>query len=100
MQIKFAYGRQVTGSDRADSIEQVWHNRKSVGQKEVRREIMKTEKRRVLRHSIETTLCVLFILNLIFAGSVTGTDKQQLVSMAWFIGIDVVIVAIIQKFGR
>ena len=57
-------------------------------------------KRRVLRHSIETTLCVLFILNLIFDGSVTGTDKQQLISMAWFIGIDVVIVAIIQKFGR
>ena len=57
-------------------------------------------KRRVLRHSIETTLCVLFILNLIFARSVTGTDKQQLASMAWFIGIDVVIVAIIQKFGR
>ena len=61
---------------------------------------MKTEKRRVLRPSIETTLCVLFILNLIFAGSVTGTDKQQFISMAWFIGIDVVIVAIIQKFGR
>lgn len=61
---------------------------------------MKTEKRRILRPSIEATLCALFILNLIFAGSVTGTDKQQLVSMAWFIGIDVVIVAIIQKFGR
>ena len=61
---------------------------------------MKTEKRRVLRHSIETTLYVLFILNLIFTGSVTGTDKQQLISMAWFIGVDVVIVAIIQKFGR
>lgn len=61
---------------------------------------MKTEKRRVLRPAIETTLCALFILNLIFAGSVTGTDKQQLISMAWFIGIDVVIVAIIQKFGR
>ena len=61
---------------------------------------MKTEKRRVLRPSIETTLCVLFILNLIFAGSVTGTDKQQLASMAWFIGIDVVIAAIIHKFGR
>lgn len=61
---------------------------------------MKTEKRRILRPSIEKTLCVLFILNLIFAGSVTGTDKQQLVSMAWFIGIDVVIAAIIQKFGR
>ena len=61
---------------------------------------MKTEKRRVLRPSIETTLCVLFILNLIFAGSVTGTVKQQLIRMAWFIGIDVVIVAIIQKFGR
>ena len=61
---------------------------------------MKTEKRRVLRPSIETTLCVLFILNLIFAGSVTGTYKQQLISMAWFIGIDVAIVAIVQKFGR
>ena len=61
---------------------------------------MKTEKRRVLKPSIETTLCALFILNLIFAGSVTGTDKQQLISMAWFIGIDVVIATIIQKFGR
>ena len=61
---------------------------------------MKTEKRRVLRHSIETTLCVVFILNLIFAGSVTGTYKQQLISMAWFIGIDVVIAAIIQTLGR
>ena len=61
---------------------------------------MKPAKRRVLSPSIETTLCVLFILNLIFAGSVTGTDKQQLTTMAWFIGIDVVIAAIIQKFGR
>ena len=61
---------------------------------------MKTEKRRVLRPSIETTLCVLFILNLIFAGSVTGSTMQQFRSMAWFIGIDVVIAAIIQKFGR
>lgn len=57
-------------------------------------------KRRVLRPSIETTLCVLFILNLIFAGSVTGSTMQQFKSMAWFIGIDVVIAVIIQKFGR
>ena len=59
-----------------------------------------TIKRRVLRKPIERTLCITFIANLLMAGSVTGTDKQQLVSMAWFIGIDVVIAAIIQKFGR
>ena len=59
-----------------------------------------TRKKRVLRHEIESSLCFIFIANLIIAGSVTGTDEQQLISMAWFIGIDVVIVAIIQKFGR
>ena len=61
---------------------------------------MKTAKRRVKRPKNETTICVLFILNLIYSGSVTGTDKQQLISIAWFIGVDVAIVAIIQKFGR
>ena len=60
---------------------------------------MKTEKRRVLRHSIETTLCVLFILNLIFAGSVTGSIMQQFKSMALLIIANVIIAIIIARYG-
>ena len=56
-------------------------------------------KRRVLRHSIETTLCVLFILNLIFAGSVTGSTMQQFKSMALLIIANVIIAIILAKFG-
>ena len=59
-----------------------------------------TIKRRVLRKPIERTLCITFIANLMMAGSVTGSIMQQFRSMAWFIGIDVVIAAIIHKFGR
>ena len=60
---------------------------------------MKTEKRRVLRHSIETTLCVLFILNLIFAGSVTGSTMQQFKSMAFLIVANVIIAIILARYG-
>ena len=60
---------------------------------------MKTEKRRVLRHSIETTLCVLFILNLIFAGSVTGSIMQQFKSMALLIIANVIIAIILARYG-
>ena len=60
---------------------------------------MKTEKRRVLRHSIETTLCVLFILNLIFAGSVTGSTMQQFKSMAFLILANVIIAIILARYG-
>lgn len=60
---------------------------------------MKTEKRRVLRPSIETTLCVLFILNLIFAGSVTGSTMQQFKSMAFLIVANVIIAIILARYG-
>ena len=56
-------------------------------------------KRRVLRHSIETTLCVLFILNLIFAGSVTGSIMQQFKSMALLIIANVIIAIILARYG-
>lgn len=57
-------------------------------------------KRKVLREPIETSLCFAFLAFLIMAGSVTGTDSQQMVTMSAFIALDAVIAFILFKYGR